>query len=104
MIQTCASWGLDGIETHTPVHTQAEITYYEELARRFNLLATSGSDCHGDDPYLGPALMGTTATCIRTSIRRCWKHWRGDNVMAELTAARVHLLETPPGSGNGAGP
>jgi 3',5'-nucleoside bisphosphate phosphatase len=59
MIQTCVSWGLDGIETHTPVHTQAEITYYEELARRFNLLATSGSDCHGDDPYLGPALMGT---------------------------------------------
>lgn len=57
-IQMYAEWGLDGIETRTPVHTDAEQHYYEELSSRHNLLATSGSDCHGDDPYLGPALMG----------------------------------------------
>jgi predicted metal-dependent phosphoesterase TrpH len=51
-------WGLDGIETLTPVHSPEEIRLYTQWARGLDLLATAGSDCHGDDPYLGPALMG----------------------------------------------
>lgn len=58
-IQTYLAWGLDGVETRTPVHNVAERTYYENLAHQLHLLKTSGSDCHGDDPYLGPALMGS---------------------------------------------
>jgi 3',5'-nucleoside bisphosphate phosphatase len=58
MIRLYVDWGLDGIETRTPVHSESETNFYEELASRYNLLATSGSDCHGDDPYLGPGLMG----------------------------------------------
>jgi predicted metal-dependent phosphoesterase TrpH len=53
-----ADWGLDGIETNSPVHTGEEKRLYLEAAAKFGLLATAGSDCHGDDPYLGPALMG----------------------------------------------
>jgi len=58
LVRMYADWGLDGIETRTPVHNNAEQHYYEDLSSRHRLLATSGSDCHGDDPYLGPALMG----------------------------------------------
>ncbi|MBN1263979.1 MAG: PHP domain-containing protein [Anaerolineales bacterium] len=58
-IRLYADWGLDGVETRTPVHTAIEINFYEEIAARYHLLATSGSDCHGDDPYLGPAQMGS---------------------------------------------
>jgi predicted metal-dependent phosphoesterase TrpH len=53
-----AGWGLDGIETNSPVHTEEEKRSYLQLAAKYDLLATAGSDCHGDDPYLGPALMG----------------------------------------------
>ncbi len=52
-------WGLDGIEVACPVHTLTEKLFYTDLAARYSLLTTAGSDCHGDDPYLGPALMGT---------------------------------------------
>ncbi len=58
-IRRYVEWGLDGIEVSCPVHTQEEDAFYSGLARKYHLLATAGSDCHGDDPYLGPALMGT---------------------------------------------
>jgi predicted metal-dependent phosphoesterase TrpH len=57
-IEKYTGWGLDGIETRTPVHTQSERHYYEGIANQLGLLQTAGSDCHGDDDYLGPALMG----------------------------------------------
>jgi predicted metal-dependent phosphoesterase TrpH len=50
--------GLDGIEVFSPVHTAKEKQYYSSLADEYHLLATAGSDCHGDDPYLGPSWMG----------------------------------------------
>lgn len=57
-IREYVDWGLDGIETGTPVHTADETLFYAGLCREYNLLSTAGSDCHGDDPYLGPATMG----------------------------------------------
>ncbi len=57
-IRAYVSWGLDGIETGTPVHTPEETLFYTGLCREYNLLSTAGSDCHGNDPYLGPATMG----------------------------------------------
>lgn len=57
-IKKYLDWGLDGIETRTPVHTPTEISFYEDIAKQLGLLMTAGSDCHGDDDYLGPALMG----------------------------------------------
>ena len=59
MIRHYTDWGLDGIEVSTPVHTGREKHYYRELAGAIGLLATAGSDCHGNDPLLGPASMGS---------------------------------------------
>jgi predicted metal-dependent phosphoesterase TrpH len=57
-IQQYIDWGIDGIETGSPVHSVQEKQFYSELAKRFNLLQTAGSDCHGDDPFAGPLKMG----------------------------------------------
>ena len=56
--------GLDGLEVRNPVHSLEEIAFYESYCRRHGLLMTAGSDCHGDDPYLGPAVMGHSVDLI----------------------------------------
>ena len=58
-VRQYVAWGLDGIEVACPVHSPDEKLFFSDLARRYDLLTTAGSDCHGEDPYLGPALMGT---------------------------------------------
>lgn len=40
--------GLMGLEVYYPEHTQSMINFYLGLARKFNLLVTGGSDCHGN--------------------------------------------------------
>jgi predicted metal-dependent phosphoesterase TrpH len=57
-IRQYVDWGLDGIEVASPAHTDREKEVYTTLAREYGLLTTAGSDCHGDDPFLGEALMG----------------------------------------------
>jgi predicted metal-dependent phosphoesterase TrpH len=59
VIQTYCDWGLDGVEVFTPTHTPREKEKFRQIAEELGLLITAGSDCHGDDPFLGPALMGT---------------------------------------------
>jgi predicted metal-dependent phosphoesterase TrpH len=39
--------GLDGIECFHTKHSAAASEHYLQIARRFNLLVTGGSDCHG---------------------------------------------------------
>jgi predicted metal-dependent phosphoesterase TrpH len=39
--------GLDGIETHHSDHTPALVRQYGDMAKRFNLLTSGGSDFHG---------------------------------------------------------
>lgn len=39
--------GLRGIEVYHTDHKPSIIRYYEEIAKRFNLIMTGGSDCHG---------------------------------------------------------
>jgi predicted metal-dependent phosphoesterase TrpH len=39
--------GLRGIEVYWSKHTEAEVSYYQELASRFGLIMTGGSDFHG---------------------------------------------------------
>jgi len=45
--------GLDGIEHAYPEHTPAELTFLDEMSRRFGLLRTGGSDFHrkGDSHF-----------------------------------------------------
>ena len=47
-VATLASSGLDGLEVHYPRHSKAETMRFLELAGRFDLLVTGGSDDHGD--------------------------------------------------------
>lgn len=57
-IQEYVDWGLDGIEVSHPCHAAEEKQFYAGLAQDYGLLSTAGSDCHGDDPFLGQAMMG----------------------------------------------
>lgn len=40
--------GLMGLEVYYPEHTQGRVNFYLQLAEKYNLLVTGGSDCHGD--------------------------------------------------------
>jgi len=39
--------GLMGLEIYYPEHTQSMINFYLEMAKKYSLLITGGSDCHG---------------------------------------------------------
>jgi len=49
--------GLDGIECFHTKHSNTVSAHYLEIAERFNLLVTGGSDCHGTSK--GKPLIGT---------------------------------------------
>ena len=36
-----------GLEVYYPEHTQGMVNFYLGLAKKYNLLVTGGSDCHG---------------------------------------------------------
>ena len=40
--------GLKGIEVYYPEHSPSQTVYYENLAKKYNLLVTGGSDYHGE--------------------------------------------------------
>lgn len=40
--------GLDGIETYYSTHTEKQIQEYHELAKKYQLIETAGSDFHGE--------------------------------------------------------
>lgn len=43
------SYGLDGIEVYHSGHSKEEVEKYLELANKYNLLISAGSDYHGDN-------------------------------------------------------
>lgn len=48
LILQLIDYGLMGIEVYYPAHTQSMINFYLGWAKKFDLLITGGSDCHGD--------------------------------------------------------
>lgn len=46
-VRELKDFGLDGMEVHYSMHTQAQTNVYADLCRRLNLLASAGSDFHG---------------------------------------------------------
>ncbi len=46
-LQSLISFGLKGIESRYFSHTEREAAYYSELARKYSLAETGGSDYHG---------------------------------------------------------
>ena len=57
VIPGMAEAGLDGIECFHTKHSTAIAAHYLDIAGRFHLLVTCGSDCHGRSK--GPPVMGT---------------------------------------------
>lgn len=57
VIPAMAAAGLDGIECFHTKHSTSTVEHYLELADRFGLLVTGGSDCHGLSK--GKPLIGT---------------------------------------------
>ncbi|MDD4954128.1 MAG: PHP domain-containing protein [Candidatus Omnitrophica bacterium] len=39
--------GIMGLEVYYPEHSQGMVNFYLDLAKKYNLLLTGGSDCHG---------------------------------------------------------
>ena len=63
MIPGVVEAGLDGIECFHPKHSTAANERYLEMADRFHLLVTGGSDCHGMSK--GTPLIGTIKMSYR---------------------------------------
>lgn len=59
LIPSFVKAGLRGLEAYYPEHSQAVRRYYEEVAQKYGLLVTGGSDCHG------MAKPGISVGCIR---------------------------------------
>jgi predicted metal-dependent phosphoesterase TrpH len=57
LIEPLVDVGLDGIEAEHGQHTPAKAQHYREIARRYGLAITGGSDCHG--ARKGKPLIGT---------------------------------------------
>jgi predicted metal-dependent phosphoesterase TrpH len=47
LIPQFVDYGLMGLEVYYPEHTQSMINFYLEMAGKYSLLITGGSDCHG---------------------------------------------------------
>lgn len=48
LLREMISNGLDGIEVYHSSHSQEEIKYYKNIADKYNLLISGGSDFHGE--------------------------------------------------------
>lgn len=48
LVRQLKEYGLEGIECEYPCHTPAQVRFYRELARRYDLHITAGSDFHGE--------------------------------------------------------
>ncbi len=67
LIHELAERHLDGLEVHYPRHNKKMMLFFNDLARKYKLLATGGSDYHGDNRIKGLAGV-TTGICPPDSI------------------------------------
>lgn len=71
--------GLSGIEAYHASHDEATCLHYDRVARRFGLLVTGGSDCHGREGVrVGEHL----------------RHWRTVREDYEALAARIRVTRS----------
>jgi len=57
LIPKLIEMGLDGIEAYHSLHDKGLENHYKNLAQKFGMIYTGGSDCHG--PRKGKVLMGS---------------------------------------------
>jgi 3',5'-nucleoside bisphosphate phosphatase len=55
-IPDLVSMGLDGVEAYHSLHDRTTVQRYKNMAKKFGVIFTGGSDCHG--PRKGKVLMG----------------------------------------------
>jgi predicted metal-dependent phosphoesterase TrpH len=48
ILESFICYGLAGIEVYASMHDDAQVKHYSDIARRYNLIMTGGSDFHGD--------------------------------------------------------
>ncbi|MBT3346558.1 MAG: PHP domain-containing protein [Gemmatimonadetes bacterium] len=53
VIQKLVEVGLDGVEVYHPAHQPPQIEHYLDIAERYGLLTSGGSDSHGDAGGVG---------------------------------------------------
>jgi predicted metal-dependent phosphoesterase TrpH len=73
MIPELVEAGLQGIETYYPEHSPRQVRAYLDLCRRFDLVATGGSDYHG--PHLGRASAPGTTRVPMTAWEQLHARW-----------------------------
>lgn len=77
MIPLLTQSGLEGLEVYYPDHTPATVVHYLELAQRFGLLVTGGTDFHGGDlaTKVGPGSQYVPADVVeKLKARHADKH------------------------------
>ncbi len=72
VINKIISLGIDGMEVIHPLHKKQDINKFSNIARKFNLLQSGGSDFHGRN---------------QTEISRFGKYFIGEVKLREITAA-----------------
>jgi predicted metal-dependent phosphoesterase TrpH len=56
LVPSLVQAGLEGLEVYYPDHTPAVVAHFLEVAARYRLLVTGGTDFHGGDPATGAGL------------------------------------------------
>ena len=57
LIENLVEWGIKGIETYSPAQKGTVARKYREIAQRFNLVGTGGSDFHAEGVTHAPGCM-----------------------------------------------
>lgn len=83
LIPVMVEAGVDGIECWHSRHSHSAVDHYLEVARRFELLVTGGSDCHGLSK--GRPLIGT--------VKLAWEHYAR---LKEFAAGHRHAAGHSP--------
>lgn len=50
-IEEILTLNFDGIEVYYPANQSGDDVYFKEMAQRFNIVWSAGSDCHGDETH-----------------------------------------------------
>lgn len=72
LVAHLASMGLDGLEVYYAGHTLQEMAVLMDLSRRYDLVATGGSDFHGDDTRIKLGCAPVTLGMVE-ALRARWK-------------------------------
>jgi hypothetical protein len=65
-IETCIEYGIQGLEVYHSSHRDFQTEQFRDIADRRGLIATGGSDSHGECGYDGVRLLGSVTVTYET--------------------------------------